>query len=391
MTRRTRSQPERFQQLLTKIQKIVDSPLREIGRRLQDAVNHVLRAIEDNSNALDPSALALDLETMVAILPVSFGDRFLFDSSMILATSEAFSTVGLQLNSMIVPVHGTKWGHESLPMPWNDGTQINVVDFIHIPGRDDITTINLLLYPFMLHELGHNLFFRRDAAFCDGFRIELSNIVNELRLSSIADRGSARSLALQRIQELETFWTPNPTHKNWAHELAIDVLAFWICGPAYLAAYHDEMDQGHIKPFLISQTHPPNEVRVFALITLAKQLGWGMYCDGPERLLERWRMSLQDLPTTDRNRYISLTGRRTIEACVASAVSACRTLRLPQCTSDTITRLRQMMIRGETPDFGVELIISAWLVHQENGVEAYATWEPSTVTSLMRFTSYGNP
>jgi hypothetical protein len=390
MTRRTRSQPERFQQILTKIQRIVDSPLREIGLRLQDAVNHVLRAIDSTPDALDSSALAADLETMVDILPRSFGDRFLFDSSMILATSEALSTVGLQLNPMIVPLQSTKWGHESLPMPWSDGTKINLVDFIHIPGGDDITTINLLAYPFLLHELGHNLFFRRDASFSAGFRTELSTIVNELRLSSIADRGSARSLALLRIRELEAFWTPNPTHKNWAHELAIDVLALWLCGPAYLAAYHDEMDQLHIDPFLIGQNHPPNEVRLFALVALAKQLGWGQYCDGPKTLLEQWRQSLQKLPTTDRNRYVSLTGRRTIEACIASAVAACRTLRLPQCTADTMASLQQMMIRNETPDFGLELVICAWLVHHQEGPNAYGTWEHSTIKDLMRFTSYGN-
>jgi hypothetical protein len=133
---------------------------------------------------------------------------------MIQAVIERLDEHGIQLNGMIVPIFSKLWGHDSLPLPWEDKDEIEMVDFIQIPGGDDLSDVDLLSYPFLIHEIGHNPFFRYDSAFTTNFKAGLEKITNRMRLSSIADRGTAYSRAQERIQELRSYWTPTLNHKN---------------------------------------------------------------------------------------------------------------------------------------------------------------------------------
>lgn len=274
MARRTHHRLDGFQSVLSKIESLINSPLKEIGQRLKEAVIDIQQVLRSSGGCLNEAGLAKDIDSMLDLLPVSFGDRFRFDSAMIGATAEALSEVGLQLNPMIVPLHSKTWGHDSLPLPWDKGSEISMVDFILIPGDDKLEDINLLCYPFIFHEVGHNLLFRYGSVFSNNFQAELDRITNSFRLSSIADRGSARSQVQRRIELIRSYWVPSANHKNWAYELAIDIVALWLCGPAYLAALHDKLDEPHVQPYYLEQEHPPNFTRLSALVDVAAELGW---------------------------------------------------------------------------------------------------------------------
>ena len=383
MGRRT-NRRDGFQSVLARIEKICESPLFEIGQSLNETVREIQRAVLHDSR-LSEAALVRDVDTMLDLLPTTFGDRFRFDSAMILATSEALREIGLQLNPMIVPLHSKTWGHDSLPLPWNKGKKISMVDFILIPGNDEVGDINLLSYPFIFHEIGHNLLFRYGSIFSDNFKIDLDRITNKFRLSSIADRGAARGQAQKRIELIRGYWLPSANHKNWAYELAIDIVALWLCGPAYLAALHDKFDERHVQPYYLEQEHPPNFTRLSALVDVAAELGWSNHVRALVQLLERWKHTRWNSEMGNRNQYVALVDSQIVNACVTSSLLACKTLCLPLCNEDTVNRIRQEISRGETPDFGIDVVVGAWLVHEERGEQYYGPWESSTVRDLLKY------
>src|SRR5258708_27075845 len=107
---------------------------------------------------------------------------------------------------------------------------------IRRPPRSTLFPYTTLFRSWMCHELAHNLFYYNDTLFVDSFKKTLDDFLGTLRLRAIADQGSARSKSHAMIDRIAQFWEPALTHKNWAHEMAMDIVALWTCGPAFLAA-----------------------------------------------------------------------------------------------------------------------------------------------------------
>jgi hypothetical protein len=384
MARRTQQRSDRFQAIGKRIESLINSPLIEIARRLEDVVKDVQCAHRNGTANVNENKLAQDIDAILNLLPKSFGNRFRFDSGMIAATREMLDDIGLRLNPMILPLHGKTWAHDSLPMPWNKGHQISMVDFILLPGRDELNDVDLLAYPFLVHEIGHNILFRHGAVFVDRFRSELENVLNRFRLSSIADRGRARSSFQSRIERIRRYWTPVANHKNWASELAIDIMALWLCGPAYLAALVDKLDERHVEPYFLEQEHPPNFLRMFALSKVAVKLGWTNHLTSVNQLLGKWRRTSQDT-VSRHNEYVALADPQIIEACMVSSLFTCEELRLPLCNEQTVNQIQQQISSRTTPDFGIDVLIAAWLIHEQKGETAYEQWETRTIRDLLNY------
>jgi hypothetical protein len=314
------------------------------------------------------------------LLPQSFGERFYFDALMIKALAEHWRQGAAQLSEMIVPRPSQTWGHRRVPLS-EDKEYAHVIDVILFPGEDNLDDINLLEYPLLCHEIGHNVFFLCDETFVRRFNIELDWARNALRLRAIADRGSAISKAEKIIEEINRFWIPTPNHHNWAHELAIDMIALWTCGPSYLSAFQDELHDSDINPYQIDQNHPPYEVRASALVSVSGQLGWSAYTNSLTQLIQDWRKSRWKSQRT--NRYIALVNPELVKACVTSALETSKELALPRCTPEQINSVRDILRRADIPDFGVDLLLAAWLVEHERGEQAYEQWEQKTIRMLV--------
>ena len=386
MHRRRLSQQVGAQRILTRIQQVIDSPLEAVGHELSGAFTELQDSNARAQATFNFASLARDFDTILDLLPRTYGQRFRFDGAMIIGSIDSLASQQLTLNPMIVPLHSNsnKWGHQSLPLPSHSKTEIKMVDFLLFPGRDDLSEVNLLSYPFLLHELGHNILFKYDEVFRVGFKQALDTITKKLALSSIADQGAARLQSQQTIDTVRTFWHPTADHKNWAHELAIDIMALWLTGPAYLAAFVDETDKPDIDPFFV-QDHPPYELRAKVLIQVGETLGWKKYCDVLNQLLVDWRTSRQTSDTSEVNRYVALSNEEIINSCITFALETCRTLQLPQCNEAVVTKLQKALGRGDIPDLGLELIITAWLVHEERGEDAYHLWQSQAIQDLQEY------
>lgn len=181
-------------------------------------------------------------------------------------------------------------------------------------------------------------------------------------------------------QQIQTYWQPTPNHEDWAHEIAMDLTALWTCGPAYLAALIDEMDQDQAQPFLLTQEHPPNAVRVDALILACERLGWKQEAVELRRISDRWLRSRHAGQIN--NRYVTLTDSDLIAGCVECALATCQHHSLPMCNQETVTQIKNKITRNETPDWGTDLIIAAHLKFELDKAN-YHLWEQAIIRNLL--------
>ena len=386
LARRRYTQPHqnKTEDVLQQLRKLRDTPLSNIGDTLESDLNFVANAIQAGS--ANPSllvAVVQEIEEILQILPDSFGDRFWFDAQMIYEFQQSWNGDTQRLSGTVIPKTGKAWGHESVFVTSTSANErIKSINLIHLPGQDKLSDVDLLTYPFICHELAHNLFYFDDNEFVVRFRRALDNYLGNLRLRGIADQGEAKAKSLKLIQEIDDLWSPTLNHKNWAHEMAMDITALWACGPAYLAAFQDEIEEQSKNPYLIEQRHPPYAVRARALFIASQKLGWDQHSSGIKEVGKKWRQSPWGNGLD--NRYIALTDPKLTDACLACALAACESYRLPRCTTSDIERISLMLTRGETPDFGLDLLLAAWLRKEQQDEGSFAAWEQDTLRALVK-------
>lgn len=282
MTRRALTAKEHLDTARNKVSGLLATPLKAIAGKLGQTLEQTQCAFEAGSSAPDKLiAVCSYVCQVVDRLPQQFGDRFFFDAAMIQAMATDWDG-SLALSRMIIPSYGPQWGHARLQMPSEDQVRTHVIDLIILPEEDRLDDVDLLSYPLLAHELGHSLLLTDDSSFRNAFSPSLAKRVRSLKLASIADQGAARAKGQAIINELEELWTPSADQRNWAHELAIDLVALWACGPAYLACFEDTVE--HQRPYDITQDHPPYAVRLDALVDCGRKLGFVDHCNGLEKL-----------------------------------------------------------------------------------------------------------
>jgi hypothetical protein len=379
VARRNRNKHDRLGQAFERVSRRLDkTPLSCIGNKLQDFVRDVQKGLAAGQVTQEQANKLADyLEGFIERLPQSFGDRFRFDAGMIAAIAEEWNAGGTQLSTMLLPRPSADWGHQSVAMPTYSEQAAHVIDLILMPGDDNLDDIDLLAYPFLGHEMGHNALFKHEAIFSDAFGQRLQQHVNAMLRQSLADRGTAKVKAKEIIEQTRKVWSATPNHFNWAHEIAVDLIALWTCGPAYLATLNDVLDDPQVDPYQVGQSHPPYEVRARALIQAASELGWSAQCHNLSEAIQKWTRS--EWHRGRNNQYAALASPSLVAACTDTALKTCEVLCLPKCTPDTVQALRQKLARSETPDLGTELILAACLVRENNDEPAYVDWERRVV------------
>lgn len=377
--RRTKDKDDRLSQAFERVGRRFDqTPLNCVGRTLHAFVRDVQDGLQAGHITQEQANKLADyMEGVIDRLPQTFGDRFRFDAGMIAAIAEEWDGSGTQLSGMLLPRPSAEWGHQSVAMPTYSDQSAHVIDLILIPGEDNLDDIDLLAYPFLGHELGHNALFKHEAIFSEAFEKQLQQHVSGMLRQSLADRGTAKVKSKEIVERTRKVWGATQNHFNWAHEIAVDLIALWICGPAYLATFHDVLDDAQVDPYQVGQSHPPYEVRARALIHAAGELGWSAHCKNLSEMIQKWGRS--DWHRGRNNQYAALASPELIAACGDIAIKTCEALRLPRCTPDTVQAVSQKLSRGETPDLGSELVLAAWLARESMDEPAYVEWEKAAI------------
>jgi hypothetical protein len=381
--RRNRNRQDHLEKVLVQVQRrFADTRLAAIGEMLVNVISEVQRSVAAGcTSAEDTESISTYVAQVLEWLPKSFGDRFTFDAQLIHSLAVEYSHGAAKLSNMLVPKPSQTWGHQKIRMPSFDRRAAHVIDVIHMPGDDNLADIDLLDYAFVCHELGHNILFRAGDAFITAFRQELDNVLAATQRQTLGIRGSARQVADSTAEQVKRYWTPSADQYNWAHEIAVDVISLWLCGPAYLAALQDVMEADDLNPYQLGQSHPPYEIRATALIEAAGRLGWAYYTGAILTLADRWSSTA---PAAERtNLHVACADPRLLTGVISAAMQSCQALSLPCCTPARITALEERHRQGPPLEFGTDVILSAWLIRSTSTEAAYEEWERAVIDRLV--------
>lgn len=300
---------------------------------------------------------------------------------MVGAIGRSWNVGGKRLSSTILPRYDAdEWEHGRVPMPTRRRGRDDSVSFINFPGGPEIDGIELWDYAFLCHELGHNLLYYGEEAFTHNFMTAFDRRTAELALAGIADRGQARVKGQQVVDKIRQVWRPVKDHQDWAHEMMMDIIALWACGPAYIASFVYEAGHMSKNPYQITQDHPPYALRAEALAFAGEELGWDEFARKLREQQDLWRDSTWKSHLG--NKYYKLADSKIMNACVSSTLSGCAELNLPKCDAEQIARVAKTVRREDIPDFGTDLIVAAWMVREVSNETTYHTWERATVAAL---------
>lgn len=163
--------------------------------------------------------------------------------------------------------------------------------------------------------------------------------------------------------KIEGLWTPRVNTCDWPSELAADAIALWACGPAFLTAMQNALDNDNIQPYEISESHPPYELRLRMLLDLAENLEWGRYSSGLKAVLRRWQISDYAVRT---NEYSAMADNSLAEECSSQIAKACHSWEIPRCTPELAQEIQLKIEAGQEPDSAVEFVLGAWTTNQSS-------------------------
>lgn len=350
------------------------SPLADVGTRLIDLLEGVAHGVAAGQPAHKlVSAIASARWTRDA-LPQSFGDRFRFDALLIQAVLRRWSALGGAFSNFYVPRYGQAWGFSKVPMPSEDLNVAHTVRVITFPGSDRLTDIDLSSYAWLLHELAHDAFFT-SRGFMDAFSKRLINRIRTLKLRAAADHGSAARRAAERIAALERYWTPRLNQQDWAHEVAVDVAAFWALGPAFTLCFRRLLDNEGVNVKSATDQHPPYLIRAQALLQAAERLRWS---DEAWALREHIR-----LRNSEGDSDLLVYGDTEIlDAVVEESCLACAHSNIPPMTTAALDEMHLAASTGDVVPLGAGMIVLGGLQKTRLATSEYEAWMRSCIESV---------
>ncbi len=387
MRRRQRIDAPRTQQSLEAAQQLLQGPLRAVGECYAELLTYSRAAVDLGCmNVEQLAAITEAAAGTLRVLPKQYGERFAFDAGLLSGMIRDWSVQPL-LAPMLVPCYDDGWGHASVTPPAfvdrkTGEHRVRVIDLILFPGRDNIDDVDLLEYPWVAHELGHNLLFHQDQSFISQMAEALDRRIRALRVASIADRGTARAKAQDVIDEFALLWGPTPDHRNWSHEVAADIIAVYILGPAYLSAFEDLLSSGTTNPYRVGPVHPPYSARVEAITLAASALGWEAYTSSLARIVQGWATGAWAAERT--NQMVALVDPELLSATVDVCLRTCSTLGLRRCTPGYLEEVAGFRGELEQIALGIDLLLAAWHMSQRTPPEEFEAWERDAVSQYAR-------
>ncbi len=366
----------------------------ELGRRIDQQFEdpafaflrmELLTVLRNHEDAvrLGASPAFEAIETLLtryeSLLPSRPGDRFALDSWIIQDLLESWSTGPVKLPHTILPLYGNEWMWQRLPWIEQADRSGHRIYAITLKGREQLSSVRLLDYPWLCHELGHGLFTKCPTEVLEEYANAVEQHCKPLLRKTFADSSDVRALTKGHIARLRQCWLPRGDQQSWIHELAVDIVALWSCGPAFLAAMTDATDSLQLDPFVIESAHPPYALRILTLAEGAKALGWEEEATPLVEMSGRWESRKAVLPNY--NHFVALTPRELTEEALRWTLRACRTWNIPRCNRETLQTIADRRRKKLPVDSAVELIASAALLFEQDP-QAYPAWESTTVRLL---------
>lgn len=360
------------------------TPLAALGDQLIAGVSDCAPSI---TSGVEPAFLAR-MQSYLDGFPDRYGARFYFDAALVRNVAAEINVQRMLLPAgNIVPLYASTWGHATIYLftelrSTTAQTFPTTLELLWLPGVDRPDSVELLIYPWLLHELAHPLIeihgrrYLADAA--RSFEAEASARQVRALNDSVAGKERTRT----HLAALRDWWQPSGKRASWAIELAADVAALWLCGPAYLHAMDTVVGDPAVEFFRLTVDHPPYELRVLALLQSAHSLGWTKLAAGLETTLNARRSAGRAAERN--NRYLALADSGLARAFTTHALELCEQLRLPRFDPAAAVRDAEDYMRDadDLPEPGLGLIRAAYVLRQRLTAARFRAWQERTVTYL---------
>lgn len=352
----------------------LSSPLRAIAERLISFLGGILCAIDYGQAPISLRQAIATARGIMSLVPGTFGRRFDFDAMVIASVLDEWARAGARVSPFTIPRYSPAWGYYRVIMPSEDVNHAHVVRVVTFPGADRVSDIDLSDYPWLIHELAHDAFYRSEHRFRAVFGAQLEARLNQLRLRAGADTGSAARRATQNLETLARYWTPRADQHDWAHEIATDITALWALGPGFLMRFTRLVADDPHRSCQAADQHPPYVTRAEALALGAERLQWA---DEAWELREELR-TLRERVEGDATALV-YADPELILAAVEAAFESCRALSIPRMTAARFARLRRACESEAALFTGIDLIAAAAIARVHFNAADYATWHDELV------------
>lgn len=347
------------------------SPIAPIAEILTPSFQILIHGGPFQIETEDEATLANGLRLILCKLPTSFGERFDLDAAFIQSMIADWNP-DIQLSRMLVPKHDEQWGFYELHLPGNPN-RMPVVRVFFFPGQDALSDVDLLDYPWLAHEIAHALLFQNPKLFPTRFSPLFEKTMRTLTLRSVADRGLAGSIARTGLEEMRKYWNPAQDQGNWAHEIAMDIIALWTCGPAYVAAFADEVEKLNLDLFMIGSVHPPYIVRIAAMVHACFLTNTPAHGKELEILSN---LQSQKSP----NEVLRLATDEMVVSAVEAGLAVCEDLQLRDWRYfDTGG---QGALKRNAPELGVAILLEASRIRSRSRETDYLNWERNIISEI---------
>lgn len=379
--RRSRGQPDDFERLQKKLDVLADCwVLRPVVDEIRKTINFLAAAKDagcQDTHAINQCAV-VSLRALKKLPPIEHVvDRFLFDAYLIQSVASEWQETGLGVPPSILPRYGQSWSHMHLPLTAATAHRNPSVDIIGFSGSPVVEEIDLLNYPWLIHELGHTAFSANNAIFIDAASKVCAPAIARRRARAISLQGPARNRARGVVDSMENFWGPHTKRNSWALEIAADLFATWTSGPAYGAAFVDYASHSAVDPFKIDGNHPPYFIRTRALEEGTRRLGWTQTADLFAELMSRWSNQ-----GPSRSAVVELNDEEMLGTLVYRLLELFETTGLTRCTIRDVDRARLRFQNVDSVDFGIGLLLDAYVAHESLSESDFGQWHEQVVRHL---------
>lgn len=345
------------------------SPLRAVADRLVDLLEGVVCAVDNGQSPAQLRTAIAAARGTASMLPGTFGRRFHLDAAVISTVLGEWAEAGARISPFMIPRYTAGWGYYRVIMPSEDQERAQTVRVVTFPGADRLSDVDLSDYPWLIHELAHDAFYRPTHHFRATFSTQLQTRLQQLKLRAAADTGSAAQQAARHVETIARHWTPRPDQRDWAHEIATDVVALWSLGPAFLMRFTRLLVDQPTSAWSAADQHPPHVTRAEALVLAAERLGWTeeAWALGEEVRLLREQPGL----VTDALVYADSD---LLRAAVDASLDACRVLSIPAMKPERFAVIRSACHSRSAALTGIDLIAAGAIARASLNAADYATW-----------------
>jgi hypothetical protein len=328
-----------------------------------------------NAPTFDPTRLASKAEALLDLLPEVLSDRFLFDSWILNTTAELIRATFPEFPKLVIPGYDRSgWGHwcEAFVTAEN---QPFLATVILLSGAESLDDIVLADYPWILHELAHPLRVIADPPLSDGINERVREVMRRRTGQGLADRADAAARNRSASDEIRTHWMIGEADGCWAEEVMADHIALWLGGGSFIAAFVRVVAAAGVRPFEMTDQHPPYALRAAALIASASELSLGSEANELASIARSW--SSQTPSGAEGARYRELCDGKFAEACRQGTLARLKKIQLP-CPWAGDDQRSRLSTEWEN---GLDMILAA---HREavRNPKSYPSWEREVVLEV---------